>query len=169
MNLMDKLTLIEEALNTDTTGIVSGAMAAMEQVEQLQKDLMSAKINVQRAVAKINGGLAMAIRQARPGLNISLEKENVTVGSYARSLRFRPDLNSGVWVVESNLPKIATNFLRKKGPVQLSDDFLPLAQVIAGYFTNYYKSLGENITGTGKLILDGRISNVSDLAAYIKG
>lgn len=169
MNLAEKLTLIEEAYSADTTGVVTGAITANEQLEQAQRAVIAAKLEVQRAMARINGGLALAIRQAKPGLNISLERDSVTVGYYARSLRFVPDLNSKTWVVESSLPKISANFLKRGVPLQLLDDFSGLANAIGKYFTNYYKSLGENITGTGKLLLDGKLSNLSDLAALLKG
>lgn len=166
MKLQDRLALLEEILSPEQAGdVVGAAQEAHTALETAQREVQRAKTDLSKAIAKICGGMALAIRMTRPGLNIRLEKDSCTIGYYARAITISPDIIHGQWRITSLVAKLVTNFMRRKPPLELSSDFTPLAQSVAEFFTNFYRSLGENIEGTGQILVEGRQGTFSDLAA----
>lgn len=143
--------------------------AANELVEKLHVARQNV-INIQHKLlnlkSKVNADLALTIRRIVPSLNVSLDKSGgCKIGYKSKSLTFNPDFEKGIWLINSPDPRFLRKFQRsRQHDLFIGSDIVPLITAIAEYFTEYYKSLNEDINGTGLLLIEGKISTLSDLA-----
>lgn len=164
MKLIDRLEMMESIFaEPSEEDYVGAARAAQTALENATREVGRSKIELQKSIAKINGNLAMAVRLEVPGLNINLERDCCTVGYYARAITFRPNIQAGVWDTNSPSAKLLTSFLKLKPPLALVHDASPLAVIIGRFFALHYRSLGEDIIGTGKIFIEGKLSGLPDL------
>lgn len=137
---------------------------AKQMVLDLQHQLLSMR-------NRINADLALSIRRRMPALNVGLDKTgSCKVGYKSKSLLFSPDIEKGVWQVQSSDNRFLSHFLKsKRSYLVIGAEILPLIDAVVAYFTEYYKSLGENIDGVGLILIEGRIGTLSDLVQWREG
>lgn len=142
--------------------IVRKLNIAKQMVVDLQHRLLTAK-------NKINVELALNLRKRMPSLNIGIDKSgSCKVGYRSKSLTFSPDIENGIWIVQSSDPRFARRFqkLKRYDLIIGSSDITPLIDAVVEYFTGHYKSLGEEITGVGVILIEDKIRNLSDLIEW---
>lgn len=137
---------------------------AKQMVLDLQHRLLSMK-------NRINADLALNIRRRMPALNVGLDKNGFCkVGYKTKHLLFSPDIEKGIWNVESSDNRFLSHFLKsKRSSLVIGAEISPLIEAVVAYFTNHYKSLGEDIDGVGAILIDGRIGTLSNLVQWKDG
>jgi len=137
---------------------------AKQMVADLQHRLLSMK-------NKINAELALAIRRRMPALNVGLDKTgSCKVGYKTKNLVFSPDIERGIWHVQSPDNRFLNRFQKgKRHDLVIGSELTPLIDAVVAYFTEHYKSLGENIVGIGTILIEGRMGTLSDLVQWREG
>lgn len=134
--------------------------AARQEVENLENQL---KIVTQR----MNGDLALGIRRTHPALNVGVGNDGCKVGFKTKQFMINPDVEKGVWVVSSPdnrfLNKFTKNFAQHTTLEPNIEDFI---QSIMLHFSNHFKTLGEEITGKGVILIEGKMSTLLELARW---
>ncbi len=160
-------------LETDVTQVADDpyqiAMGLTTDLEEARRKVTDLERQLMYAMDRLCGGLAVGIRKQQPGLNIGLNNGMCNVGYKTKHLSMKPDIGKRVWAVDSTDPSFARRFVRKHGPhTSLTNDLTGIAQAIADFFTGHYRSLGEDITNTGKILLDGRSARIDDIICRIQ-
>ena len=147
MSFQDQLTelLTEDTLAPDTP-VPGNALTA---VRELAKELVEAKQNVVdlerrycQAYEQLAHQLAHQVRQSQPKLDVNSRDGNCSVGFCSKSLVMKPDLDGGIWAVNSPDKAFARRFHRRHGATTGLDGKLgSLAQAVVQYFTNHYRTL----------------------------
>lgn len=166
MNFIDTLDIILEDDNQ--------AASKMKQASELVGRLDMAKqlvVNIKHKLLilrnQINAELAMQIRRTMPALHVGLDHGMCKVGYKTKSLLLTPDLERGIWNVKSPDSKFASKFQKVNiRDMLIGQDTNALINAIVNYFTEHFKTLGEDITGNGVLLIEGKRSQLSDLVKY---
>jgi len=147
MSFQDKLTqiLTEDTLAPDTP-VPDNALTT---VRELAKELSEAKQNVadlerryNQAYGRLADQLAHQVRQSQPKLDVGLRNGNCSIGYCTKSLVMKPDVESGIWAVNSPDKAFARRFHRKHGSTTgLDGELGPMVQAIVRYFTDHYSTL----------------------------
>ncbi len=133
-------------------------------IHKLTKDLAAAKQAVldlehKISIAKqqLNADLALKIRRIEPGFNIAVEKSGVKIGYKTKFLHFAPNIETGMWVVTSNNERFLREFLNAHRRTTFIDGGIDtLTSAIVAYFTAYYRTLNDDIDGTGVLLINDK-------------
>lgn len=170
MEFSDTLDVIlEESQNPwrplqDAMELVRKLDMAKQYVADLQHQLLSMK-------NKINADLALHIRRKMPALNVGLDKNgSCKVGYKSKSLLFTPDIEKGIWSVQSSDHRFLNKFQKmRRRDLIIGSEITPLIEAVIAYFTGHYKSLGEDIVGVGIILVEGKIGTLSDLVKWKEG
>lgn len=167
MNFAQSLDLILQPEDQSLSAI-SRAVDIANQMHQAQIQFRDLKHQLRMLKSEINSQLAVKIRKAMPSLNISVDRNgNCQVGYKSKYLIVNPDTSKGMWSVKSNDPRFCSRFQRRyKHDLFLDENVDNLINRLCEYFTGYYKSLGESIEGTGKIIIEGKTSSFADLVNW---
>lgn len=144
--------------------------SAMDLARQLQ-DAQQAVIDLQHQLGNIKtrmaGDLALALRRAKPGLNIAVDKQGCRIGYKTKVLHFTPDVEQGLWKVTSPNHRFLREFLKAhRRATLMSENLSELIEAIVAYFTAYYRTLGEEVEGTGILMIEEKRATLLDLASW---
>jgi hypothetical protein len=141
---------------------------AHDLVKQLQ-DARQTVLDIEHRLGvirhRLSADLALGIRRAQPGLNVGVDKNGCKVGYKTKQLHFIPDVENGIWKVASGNDRFRREFLNNHRRSTLMGD-PNLVQAIVAYFQNYYRSLNEEVTGTGRLLVEDRNSTLLGLVAW---
>ena len=166
MNFADQLTLVLEERPTSQS-LLDAASEILHQLDTAQQQIVDLTSRLNSIKQRINGDLALGIRRNHPGLNVSISPKGCKVGYRSKSLMFDPDVTKGVWIVNGEDPRFLGQFKRRSGKsTVLSPDIGNLVSAVTDYFTGHYKSLGEDIIGTGITLIEGRKASLSELTGY---
>lgn len=150
MGFQDELS---QVLNEDTlapdTPVPDNALTS---VRELAKELAEARQNAidlerryNQAYERLAGQLAHQVQQSQPKLDVNQRDGNCSVGYYTKSLIMRPNLDSGIWTVNSPDKTFARRFHHRHGSTTgLDGDLGTLVQAIVQYFTDHYRTLGAS-------------------------
>lgn len=163
ITLAQKLDLL---LEDNALSPLDGALDVAEQLREAEDAVKTLKRRFEMAVDRINGDLAMGIRRVQPGLHVVLDKQGCKVGYKSKSLIFYPNLTDAVWRVNGLDSRFLNKFNQINGPIPLKKDLGRVTKAIIDYFNKYYKSLHEEIVGTGVLLIDGKQSTCLDLSNW---
>lgn len=145
-------------LETDATSVSEDHQKAAAditlEIETTRRKLEDLERQLSHAVDRLCGGLALGVRQFRPGLSVGIDRGMCKVGYRSKYLTFKPDLVTRTWIVSGSDPAFARRFSKQFG-VRMTNALEDTAKAIAEYFGAHYRSLGEEIVGNGVLILDG--------------
>ena len=109
--------------------------------------------------------LALNIRRLQPGLNVGVDKHGCKIGYKTKILQFAPDVESGIWKVSSPNNRFMREFLNAHRRATLMTGAVQeLASAIASHFIAYYRTLHEEISGTGVLMIDEQYGTLTQLA-----
>jgi len=122
---------------------------ALTTVRELAKELEEAKQNVadleqrySQAYEQLAQQLAARVQQSHPKLDVGHKGGNCTVGYMSKSLSMRPDLDTGLWAVNSPDKRLARRFQHRHGMATgLDGEMGALAQAIVQFFTDHYRTL----------------------------
>jgi hypothetical protein len=160
--LEDGATVVDDDPYQNAMNIAADLDNARRRVAQLERELI-------HATDRLCGGLAMGIRKAQPSLNVNLGNGACQVNYRKKNLRLKPDLTKRMWLVDSNRQAFGNRFRRHHGHVVgLSSDLTPLADAIASYFADFYKSIGKDLAGRGSSVVEGRQVTLGELACLVR-
>jgi hypothetical protein len=166
MSIMDQLDILLE----ETTSTWDDYTDPDELVDQLHKARLQVKdleFKISSLKTKMSADLALALRRTNPALNVGLDRSGCKVGYKTKSITFEPDIENRKWNVKSTHPRFLGLFNRDyKDSLPLTADLGTLVDAINNHFTNYYKSIGESVSGTGLLLVEGRSANLSQIITW---
>jgi|TARA_R110000751_G_scaffold67485_2_gene137769 hypothetical protein len=149
------------------TSALDSILNVSDELHKLKQKIAEMENQLATAKDRINGDLAMGVRRKCPGLNVSLDRNGCKVGYKSKQLSLSPDIQTKVWTVKSPDMRFSRRFCRRNGPqLALMPDLDGIIGSIANYFMSHYKTLGEDINGTGKLLIEGRSATLLDLAEW---
>lgn len=165
-NMTDKLDIILEdnfysSYNHDT---------AMNLVRELHV-LEQRKLDIEHSLSKLQysmvADLALAIRRLEPGFNIAVSKTGCKVGYKTKHLMLCPDFKNSIWDVSSTKERFLKEFLsRYKNALLLDHDLKIIGQAVVDHFVSYFRSLEEEITDTGVILVDDVRSTLFNLVEW---
>ena len=163
-----KLDILLEDVSTDSKASALDSMLSVsDELRELKQKIVEMENQLSTAKDRINGDLAMGVRRKCPGLNVSLDRNGCKVGYKTKQLSFSPDIDTKVWTVKSPDLRFSRRFSRRNGPqLALVPSLDGIISSIANHFMTHYKTLGENIEGTGKLLIEGSHATLLDLAEW---
>ncbi len=142
------------------TDLVRQLQTAQQQVSDIQHKLTNLK-------ARMAGDFALALRRAKPSLNVAVDKSSCKVGYKTKALQFWPEVELGVWRVSGPNTRFLREFLQAhRRATILTPDLSGLVEAVVTYFTNYYRTLGEEIVGTGVVMIEERKTTLIELANW---
>lgn len=145
----DKLrsVLAEDILAPDTPAPDNPITAVRSTLERLQKareEVAGLERELLCNVEKVNGQLAVLIRNRNPGLNVALGNGECSVGYRSKQLRLKPDFSKRTWAVDGPDPAFARRFTRRHNTATVIGDGVDeLANALSDYFATHYKTLGD--------------------------
>lgn len=168
MSFEDRLNLILQ--DTKKTGNLDNAYEVYRSIDKAKQNLLKLQHEFNSIKKRINCELAVDVRKCHPGLNVSVNRKGCKVGYKNKNMCFDPDMAKGVWIISGSDPNFVRRFKRRHvKDTLLSQDFGPLADLISSFFVNHYKSLGEDIVGSGAVLLEDKAVNLVDIAAVSQG
>jgi hypothetical protein len=162
-----------DAIFEDNTSLGANPMERASSISQelaaTQKKLADLQNQLESIQQELHGSLALAVRRLKPGLNVGVNQDGCKIGFKTKFLLLSPDVENGIWKVNSKDKRFANVFARKAGrALALGDDLSLLTRALVGYFTQHYKSLGEDISGTGLVVVENKMSTLIKLAEWHK-
>ena len=166
-SISHKLDLLLEMNGGPVPNSLDSILDITKQLDEVRQKVVDLQNKLYMATDRLNGDLAMGVRKQLPGLNVGLDKNGCKVGYKSKNLSFSPDLKTGAWNVKSPDHRFCGRFTRHNGPsLALASNITPLVDAIANYFSGHYKSLGEDVKGTGTLIIEGSKATILDIAEW---
>jgi hypothetical protein len=148
----------------DAVGAAKAIVTALQVAKQKVHDLEHQLATVHQ---RLSAELALAVRKIQPGLNVGVNRDGTKVGYKTKHLLLVPDTQRGVWNVKSADPRFAKTFFRHYTPqTVITNGVDELAQAIVLYFVNHYRSLSEDISGTGVVFVEDRHTTLGGLVAW---
>lgn len=140
----------------------------LKKLEAARREISNLQHHLQVLQNKITADLAVAIHRKMPALNVGLDKNgNCKIGYKTKHLVLRPDIERGMWEVMSTDQRFASRFIKgRRRTLFINNDLNPVIDAIASFFTDHYKSIGENIIGHGKIIIDDKLCTLSTLLSH---
>lgn len=168
MGIIDALEVI---LEEDTGGVLTSIETAMHIVKDLEstkRRVLDLKYQLKSMKNRINAELAMKIRLSMPALNVSIDNQGqCKVGYKSKHLILSPDIERGFWKVKSADYRFSNKFEKlRRRDLFIGADINSLINALTEYFTDYYKSLNEDIVGDGLMLIEGKLSSLKDLVNY---
>lgn len=137
--------VLEDSAATVGAAAYSATKQATDERLEAMRRLTTAEAVYSRALDRLCGSLALAVKRQIPGVSASLGDHNCQINYHSREMTFSPDLDTEIWSVEASNPAVARRFVRLYGSaVQLQDDLEPMAAAIASFYRDHYKTLGED-------------------------
>jgi hypothetical protein len=167
MAFTDHLSLILEDQSPRCHQHLENAHEILRAIDVANQQISILHNKLRNIKRKINGELAIGIRKRDPRLNVAVNPKQCKIGYKSKYLSFYPDIDKGLWLISSDDPKFASRFKKMyRMNTIISSDIDGLVSSIADYFFNHYRSLGEDMIGNGLIIVEGKTTNLSDLAKY---
>lgn len=140
-------------------------MRKMSAAKQLVSDLHHQLLSLKN---RMNADLALSLKRHMPALNVSIGRNGeCKIGYKSKHLVFTPNIEQGVWIVDSSDDRFKNRFSKaKRQTLIISPNLDRLISSITDFFTEHYKSLGEDISGVGVIIVEGRIGSLKDIVEW---
>lgn len=159
--------ILEEGPSQDGWHPLDSAMDLARQLQDAQQLVADIQHKLASLKTRMAGDLALAIRRTKPGLNVAVDKTGCKVGYKTKYLQFIPEVEQGVWKVISPNRRFLREFLQaNRRATLLTPDLSVLINAIAEYFSTYYRTLGEDVVGTGILMVEERRATLLELANW---
>lgn len=145
---------------------ISNAIEQARRLEDLRCEVDSLSKQLVVNQSRMVNDFALNLRRKIPSLNISISRGTCNVGYKKYILSLTPDIKLGVWRVKSDSSqgKFSKQFMQRYGSkTTIAPDMSILADSIASFFKSHYKTLGEDLTTTGILLIEGKRANIKDL------
>lgn len=166
-DLSQTLDIILEEESPPEYNATASANEIAKQLEIAQRKVIELQNKLSIAHNKMCAELALDVRRKMPGLNVSVDRGNCKIGYRMKHLVLRPDSRSGIWKIKSSDDRFAKRFMKYYGTnTAISPSLDSLVDAIITYFKEHYKSLGEDIIGTGVILIEGRKSSITNLVVW---
>lgn len=143
------------------------AVAVSKELEAAQQRIKDLQHQLEMLQQELTGALALTVRRLNPGLNVGVNRDGCKIGYKTKHLLLMPDVKNGVWKAKSKDARFASNFTKLAGQaLVMSNDLSLLAQASVAYFKRHYKTLGEDIGGTGLVVVENKMSSLIALAEW---
>lgn len=160
---------LQHLLEDVNVNLYAEADALSDQLFELKKSITKANKDLSRLKSMLCGDLAFEFRRRFPALNISVDGKRCKVGYRSKIMVLEPDVIGKIWTVRAD-NVFAKSFVNRYRRFLIFDNnCAKLVDVIGEYFSNHFKSLNEEVSGTGILLIDGKNSTVSDLVGMRSG
>jgi hypothetical protein len=159
--------ILEEGPPGDGWHLLDSATDLVRQLQNAQQLVADLQHKLSSLKTRMAGDFALALRRTKPGLNVAVDKNSCKVGYKTKMLQFWPEVELGVWRVTSPNRRFLREFLQaNRRSTLLTADLSILVNAVAAYFTNYYRTLGEDVTGTGVIMVEDRKVTLVELARW---
>lgn len=159
--------ILEEERPNDGWHPLDSAIDLAKQLQDAQQLVADIQHKLSSIKMRMSGDLALALRRAKPGLNVAVDKNGCRVGYKTKYLQFIPEVENGIWKIISPNRRFLREFQQaNRRATLLTADLSVIVDAITTYFTNYYRTLGEDIEGTGILIVEERRATLLELADW---
>tara|TARA_R110000751_G_scaffold112718_4_gene211712 strand:+ start:625 stop:1137 length:513 start_codon:yes stop_codon:yes gene_type:complete len=163
MSFEERLNLILK--DPAETGNLDSAYDAYRSIDKTKQNLLKMQHELNSIKKRINCELAVGVRKCHPGLNVSVNRKGCKIGYKNKSMCFDPDMSKGVWIIKGSDPNFIKRFKRSHiKDTLLSPEYEKLAALVSQFFINHYKSLGEDIIGSGSTLLEDKKVRIIDVA-----
>ena len=167
MSFTDQLSFILENDQPRCSRNLDDAYEILRQIDRANQHIIILQNQLRILKRKINSELAINIRKKHPGLNVAVNPKLCKIGYKTKYLSFYPDIEKGLWSISSDDGKFMNRFKKQyRRNIVISPEMDDLVSSIITFFINHYKSLGEDIVGSGKIIIEEKIGSLTDLATY---
>lgn len=167
MSFTDQLSFILEDNQSRCSKNLDDAYEILRQIDRANQHIILLQNQLRILKRKINSELAINIRKRHPGLNVAVNPKQCKIGYKTKHLSFYPDIEKGLWSISSDDCKFINRFKRQyRRNIIISPEMDDLVSSIITFFINHYKSLGEEIIGTGRIIIEDKNGNLGDLVLY---
>lgn len=166
--MLDELdAILSDDNDYDYAGLASAAISKLQEAEQA---VAAAKQELRHLNKRIVSDLAVVIRRMQPALSVSIKSDECIIAYRTKFFKVTPNFNTGFWDVVSNNSRFGREFLQaNKRSTFIDSDLSIMAKAIVDHFTAYYRTLNEELTGTGDLLVDGVVSTLVKLVAHRNG
>lgn len=159
--------ILEEEQPNDGWHPLDSAIDLAKQLQDAQQLVADIQHKLSSIKMRMAGDLALALRRAKPGLNVAVDKTGCRVGYKTKYLQFIPEVENGIWKIISPNRRFLREFQQaNRRATLLTADLSVIVDAITTYFTNYYRTLGEDIDGTGILMIEERRATLLELADW---
>lgn len=169
IDLLKNIDVIFEDEVVNSSESIRVATDLVRQLEMTQQRIHELQNQLIIAQNKICGELALKLRRIMPSLNIGVGREGCKIGYRSKSLILQPDVKKGIWNIRSSDSRFSHRFLsRHSSKTVINPNLDSLINSIIKHFTEHYKTLGEDITGTGVVLVEDKLGTIVDLANWYK-
>lgn len=167
MSFTDQLSLILEDNSSRCSQNLNDAYEILREIDRANQHIIILQNKLRLLKRRINGELAINIRKRHPGLNVAVNPKQCKIGYKSKHLSFYPDIEKGLWSISSDDIKFINRFKKQyRRNIVISPEMDDLVSSIITFFINHYKSLGEEIVGSGKIIIEDKNVCLTDLVLY---
>ncbi len=160
-----KLDLLLEGVASPV--LLRAATTAAHRLDNMRRQVIHFETELARAIDRVNGDFAMLIRRRHPSLSVALSKDGCKVSYKSKWLLFPPDVRTRVWRVSAADPRFERAWRSGDVDLTLTDDNAGLADSVAKFFVDHYRSLQEDVVGAGVLVVDGRRASLLDVGRWV--
>jgi len=165
MNLKDLDIILEDS--PTTINEISQANDLAKELEAKRLEVLSLENKLSIISKKICGELAIYLRRKNPSLNIGAYRDYCKIGYKSKSLKIKPDLSRGIWIIGSKSNSFANSFMKKySSKTSLDPDVDKISNAIINHFSDHYKSLREDVE-PGLILIEDRKGSLVDLIRFI--
>lgn len=167
MSFKEQLSLILENNTSRCSQNLDDAYEILRQIDRANQHIQVLQNQLRSLKKKINSELALGIRKQHPGLNVAVNPKLCKIGYKSKFLSFYPDIEKGLWSISSDDPKFMNRYKKQyRRNIVIQPEMGDLVSSIIDFFINHYKSLGEEIIGAGKIIVEDKICSLAELVSY---
>lgn len=165
MSFFDQLSLVlEEPAGQNP---LESAMEIVRKLDSVKQEVLDLQHQLGSLKQVMNGDLALGVRRHMPGLNVGVDPMGCKIGYRSKNLVFDPDIEKGIWIVTGDDDRFTKRFSKMFGPrTRLVPDIGDMVEAIVGHFGGHYKTLGEEIIGTGVVFVEGKRTTLAGLAQW---
>ncbi len=168
MNLDKILELVTEDVYDDDHNTADLAHTAVTEIEKARLRIKKLQLYLQSLNDRMCAELALKIRRKQPRLNISINKDGCKIAYKTKLLLLKPDMNKNIWQIKSNVTSFARSFLANyASKTRISNDNSGLVDAIVAYFADSFKSINEEISDSGLIMIDGQFVTILKLGELV--
>lgn len=169
MNFAAQLSLVLEDAPSTGPNPLQSAMEIVHKLEGARQVVTNLQHELATVVQSINGDLALGVRRQLPGLNVGIDPEGCKIGYRSQTLVFNPAIENGVWEVSGSNSRFLNKFKRDYSvDLRLDLDIGNIVHAIVNYFTTHFRSLNEDIQGSGIILVENKHTSLSGLVEWIQ-
>jgi nucleotidyltransferase/DNA polymerase involved in DNA repair len=164
LNLASRLDVIFEEVRESPVGDAVSLAAKIQRTKQQVLDLQH---ELEKVIRRMCSDLALSVRRREPAFNVSIDKNGCKIGYKTKCLLFTPNPEKELWEVTSANERFCREFIQThRRSLILNPTLESLTEAIVNHFTAYFRTLGEEVCGTGIIMVDEKKATLGTLAEY---